>query len=136
MAIRLMRCRLPPENMLKKSSTPPWVRWKSALSETGSMPGSGTKDSSRNTISAPSVNHSRFLRSVALEKLPRLMEEAICSAEDAMGGFDLRKIEKAAGTLKRLPAASYSDRFQLVSLHRRQGSSGVLALLHAVLLRL
>jgi hypothetical protein len=31
------------------------------------------------------------------------MEEAICSAEDAMGGFDLRKIEKAAGTLNASP---------------------------------
>src|SRR3954447_23637059 len=51
---------------------------------TGSMPGTGTNDSSRNRISAPRVNHSRFLSSVALAKLARLMLEASCSAADAI----------------------------------------------------
>src|SRR5918997_1056363 len=51
---------------------------------TGSIPGTGTNDSSRNRISAPSVNHSRFLSSVALAKFARLMLEASCSAADAI----------------------------------------------------
>ncbi len=83
-AIRLIRSRLPPENMLKKSSTPPWVCWKSVLSARGSMPGIGTKLSRRKMISAPRVNQSRFLRSVALAKLARLIVDAMFSAVDAM----------------------------------------------------
>ena len=55
------------------------------------MPGSGTKLSRRKMISAPSVNQSRFLRSVALAKLARLIVEAICSAVDAM---EFRTFEK------------------------------------------
>src|SRR6185436_1219700 len=51
---------------------------------TGSMPGTGTNDSSRNRISAPSVNHSRFLSSVALLKLASVMLDASCSAADAI----------------------------------------------------
>src|SRR5882757_8685598 len=51
---------------------------------TGSMPGTGTNDSRRNRINAPSVNHSRFLSSVALAKFARLILEASCSAADAI----------------------------------------------------
>ena len=47
-------------------------------------PGIGTNDSKRNRISAPSVNHRRFLSSVALAKLARLMLAASCSAADAI----------------------------------------------------
>src|SRR5947209_13191722 len=50
----------------------------------GSMPGTGTKDSKRNRISAPIVNHSLFLSSVAFWKLANEMLEARCSAADAM----------------------------------------------------
>src|SRR5215213_2633790 len=83
-AIRLIRCSEPPENMLKKSSTPPRVVSKRLASARGSIPGSGTKLSSRKTIRAPRVNHRRFLRSVALAKFARLRLEAMDSAADAM----------------------------------------------------
>src|SRR5579884_3216995 len=49
------------------------------------MPGTGTNDSRRNRISAPTVNHSRFLSSVALLKLASVMLETSCSAADAIG---------------------------------------------------
>ena len=48
------------------------------------MPGNGTNESSRKTTSAPSVNHSLFLRSVALAKFAKLRLAAICSAADAI----------------------------------------------------
>src|SRR4051794_18910169 len=79
-----MRCRLPPEKVLKKSSTLPLVVSNRVASERGSMPGSGTKESSRNTTKAPRVNQRRFLRSVAFAKFARLRLEAICSAADAI----------------------------------------------------
>ena len=53
---------------------------------TGSMPGTGTNDSNRNRISAPIVNHSRFLSSVAFWKFANEMLEASCSAADAIVG--------------------------------------------------
>jgi hypothetical protein len=45
------------------------LRLEQEASARGSMPGIGTNDSKRNRTSAPSVNHSRFLSSVALEKV-------------------------------------------------------------------
>src|SRR5438270_9227831 len=48
------------------------------------MPGTGTNDSSRNRISAPIVNHSLFLSSVAFWKFASVMLEARCSAADAI----------------------------------------------------
>jgi hypothetical protein len=54
------------------------------------MPGSGTKLSSRKMTSAPSVNQSRFLRSLALAKFARLKLDAICSAAVAIGLVVLR----------------------------------------------
>src|SRR4051812_7903772 len=80
-----MRCRLPPEKGLKKSSTLPLVVSNRVASECGSIPGSGTKESSRNTTKAPRVNQRRFLRSVAFAKFARLRLEAIRSAADAIG---------------------------------------------------
>src|SRR5947207_3680789 len=50
----------------------------------GSMPGTGTNDSSRNRINAPSVNHSLFLSSAAFWKFANVMLEASCSAADAI----------------------------------------------------
>ena len=41
-AIRLARFSEPPENVLKKSSTPPLVRCARLVSAVGSIPGSGT----------------------------------------------------------------------------------------------
>ncbi len=80
----LIRSRLPPEKVLKKSRTPPrWVLNSEAIAD-GSMPGIGTNDSSRNRISAPSVNHRRFLSSVAFEKFASEIFDASCSAADAI----------------------------------------------------
>src|SRR5438270_8653851 len=94
-----MRCRLPPEKVLKKSRTPPLVVSNSAERVRGSIPGSGTNDRSRNTISALRVNHSLFLRSVALAKFARLRLEAMFSAADAMGARFLEKAKAAEGSL-------------------------------------
>src|SRR5436190_17535983 len=91
-----MRDRLPPEKVLKKSSTPPCCVWNRLVSARGSMPGMGTNDSSRNSTSAPSVNHSRFLSSVALEKLASEILEASCSAADAIDN-PTEKIQAATG---------------------------------------
>ncbi|PAV70291.1 hypothetical protein WR25_11085 [Diploscapter pachys] len=63
-AISDMRLSEPPEKVLKKSSTPPVVRWLSRPNAVGSMPGSGT--------------------SVACANFARLMLCAIWSAADAM----------------------------------------------------
>ena len=73
-----MRFKDPPEKLLKKSSTPPVVLSPNRPSAVGSTPGSGTKLSKRNTISAAMVNHSRFLRSVACANFDRLSPEASC----------------------------------------------------------
>ena len=83
-AMMLIRSRLPPEKVLKKSRTPPCCVWNRLASARGSMPGIGTNDSRRNSTSAPSVNHSRFLSSVALEKLASEILAASCSAADAI----------------------------------------------------
>src|SRR5690348_7420144 len=48
------------------------------------MPGTGTNDRRRNRISAPMVNHRRFLSSVAFWKFANVMLEARCSAADAI----------------------------------------------------
>src|SRR5512139_2085364 len=122
-ATTLMRCRPPPENMLKKSSTPPLVPWNRAASARGSMPGSGTKLRKRKMISAPSVNQRRFLRSVAFEKFERLKLAAICSAADAIVHRDPGK-GTGGGTAVRPPAISYNVRFRLVSLQPSAGCSG------------
>ena len=37
----VMRPSAPPENMLKMSSTPPWVCWKISFRIPGSIPGTG-----------------------------------------------------------------------------------------------
>ena len=50
----------------------------------GSIPGIGTNDSSRNSTSAPRVNQSRFLSSVAFEKVESEILAASCSAADAI----------------------------------------------------
>ncbi len=79
-----MRSRLPPEKVLKKSSTPPCWVWNNEAIARGSMPGMGTNDSNRNRTSAASVNHRRFLSSVALAKLASEILAANCSAADAI----------------------------------------------------
>src|SRR5579859_224685 len=48
------------------------------------MPGTGIQVPSRYTTSAARVNQMRFLSSVALEKTPRFMFAASCSAADAI----------------------------------------------------
>src|ERR1051325_4772344 len=94
-----MRCRLPPEKVLKKSRTLPLVVSNRVASERGSIPGSGTNESRRKTTRAPRVNQRRFLRSVAFAKFARLRLEAICSAADAMGVVFLEIEEREpAGT--------------------------------------
>jgi hypothetical protein len=75
--------------MLKKSRMPPALRSRNCLSATGLIPGSGTKVRKRNTISAPTVNHMRFLSSVAFEKLARFRLLAMLSARDAIGMVSL-----------------------------------------------
>jgi len=47
------------------------------------MPGTGTNDSRRNRMSAPIVNHSLFLSSVAFLKFVSVRLEARCSAADS-----------------------------------------------------
>ena len=83
-AIRLARSSAPPEKVLKMSRTPPRVFCTAPAKAVGSMPGIGTKLRNRNTINAPSVNHKRFLRSVALLNFARLRLDASWSALDAM----------------------------------------------------
>ncbi len=76
-AMILMRSRLPPENVLKMSRTPPEAAWLYSVdSATGSTPGSGTNDRKRKTISAPIVNQMRFLSSVALPNFEKFRLEA------------------------------------------------------------
>src|SRR4051812_20709953 len=128
-----MRDSEPPEKVLKKSRTLPLVVSNRVASERGSMPGSGTNESSRNTTRAPRVNQRRFLRSVAFAKLARLRLEAICSAADAMGVVFLGKTKGGGSSLA--PAASYRDRLRFVSLRPACARGSVFALLDAVLLR-
>src|SRR3954466_15394240 len=123
-----MRWRLPPEKVLKKSRTPPLVVSNKLARVRGSMPGSGTNESKRNTTSAPRVNHSRFLRSVALAKFARERLEAMLSAADAMGARFLGKNQRRRKA-RWPPAASYSDAFALVSLERRQAADQALRFL-------
>ena len=59
------RASAPPEKVLNTSRMPPLCVWYSVFIATGSMPGTGTNDSRRKRISAPIVNNSRFLSSVA-----------------------------------------------------------------------
>src|ERR1700761_3597329 len=98
-----MRCSAPPEKLLKKSSTPPLVLSNSEASACGSMPGSGTKLSRRKTTSAPIVNHSRFLRSVACANLLRLRPAAAWLAADAMGNQNPRKRKRRVASLRPPP---------------------------------
>ena len=65
----------------------------------GSMPGIGTNDSSRNRISAPSVNEQALLELGGLgEAGPRQMLAASCSAADAMRDDSLKRKRPKAAT--------------------------------------
>ena len=85
-------------------------------------------------MSAPSVNHNRFLRSVALAKFARLMLDAICSAADAicLGPRKKKKREVNVGAIqKALDAGKLSadgtldhDAFMAAGL-ARGGKDGV-----------
>ena len=83
-AMMLKRSSAPPEKVLKKSRMPPALGLVERAHRDRVDARHGTNDRKRNRTSAPSVNHSRFLSSVALEKFARLMLEASCSAADAI----------------------------------------------------
>jgi hypothetical protein len=62
----------PPENMLNMPRIPPCWPEKRSASTTGSIPGTGMCAPRRNTMSAPSRNSSRRLRSPYFWPLPTL----------------------------------------------------------------
>src|SRR5262249_28234555 len=108
------RCSAPPENTLKSPRMPPWLLLNSSSSTVALMPGTGMCVPTRNTISAPSRNHRRRLRSASFP--PDLSAGLLANRLILLSHRTARRFDRGAGALGREQTGELHRLLQLARL--------------------